>query len=883
MENTNCSLHSPKSPIGMIFISLFFSLLFIPDIAHALPVECPRPGFGIEINGTSESLPLGCIITTNNPNREGILIKSTGGNAASLLFGNPESDTSSITTTNKNADGLSAEGNSTVEMFNTNITVSGNDSIGLNIQVNSHGEGPQVLFENGSVTTFGNNGHGALVEGAGILNINNSIIDANGNNANGLMINSAGYLNAAHTHIIARSDNTAGAMITGGLLTLSDSTVDAYGANAPSIQLTPSLLPLPIVQARNTVLNSMSGPTLLANGNGISTILFDGVVNNSGAGVLLNATSGSNIVNFAASNSRLSGDVIVSGLNTANMAFINNTEYTGAMNTRGMPNSLNIFIDNTSIWNVTENSVVDNLINHGDIVFAPPTPAKRGFTTITVNGNYFANSGLLVNTVLEGDHSPSDQLIINGGFAFGTTHITVESVAGEGALTLQNGILLVSAINGGVTGSSAFLTESDIETGIFTYSLFSGGVDGTQPHDWFLRSTVPIDILPPTPVPPSEITSEILTKLNLPPNSLRPGLIPNIRPVVSLYTAIPSVGLKYTQTVIDSMHHRLYELYPMLMDSANTMNNTNSTNAGYSAGDGHLNTTNSESYMNGGWIRVIGNDGKQKNGTIFKHGPNFHVSSGALEAGIDIYQNIELCGAADFVGPFTAFGHSKGKVKDAFNRNAGNINYDNYALGLYWTHFAKCGLYLDAIALGSYDKVYAFNYRPGSFGLKTKGGHYGASLELGYPIDLDFNSNSGFQLTPEAQISYQKLNLKRTQGDLVAIRFKNADSTQGRLGLRVMQNLTNTDIVDNNGCNLIWWLRASGLREFQGNSTTQFTSFLIPFNSNLKGNWVEGEMGISARILCSTFLYVMVTRQQGITRHGSYSNSARLGFNINVS
>ena len=47
----------------------------------------------------------------------------------------------------------------------------------------------------------------------------------------------------------------------------------------------------------------------------------------------------------------------------------------------------------------------------------------------------------------------------------------------------------MSAINGGTTAPGAFMLAGEARAGAFDYDLFHGGVAGSSPNDWFLRST----------------------------------------------------------------------------------------------------------------------------------------------------------------------------------------------------------------------------------------------------------------------------------------------------------------------------------------------------------------------------------------------------------
>ena len=127
-----------------------------------------------------------------------------------------------------------------------------------------------------------------------------------------------------------------------------------------------------------------------------------------------------------------------------------------------------------------------NVTNAGTIVTSGTGPG----TTLTSN-NYVGDGGnLALNTFLGADNSPSDRLVINGGTATGSTSILINNVGGPGAQTTSNGIMVVNAINGATTAPGAFtLDNPELRAGALDYRLFHGGLNGSDPNDWFLRST----------------------------------------------------------------------------------------------------------------------------------------------------------------------------------------------------------------------------------------------------------------------------------------------------------------------------------------------------------------------------------------------------------
>jgi outer membrane autotransporter protein len=118
--------------------------------------------------------------------------------------------------------------------------------------------------------------------------------------------------------------------------------------------------------------------------------------------------------------------------------------------------------------------------------------------------NYAGTGGEInLNTYLGADGSPSDRLIISGGTAMGATSLMIHNTTGPGAETTGNGILVVNAINSGTTAPGAFtLDNPELRGGAFDYRLYRGGLNGSDPNDWFLRSSFIVPPVPPGPVDP---------------------------------------------------------------------------------------------------------------------------------------------------------------------------------------------------------------------------------------------------------------------------------------------------------------------------------------------------------------------------------------------
>ncbi len=120
--------------------------------------------------------------------------------------------------------------------------------------------------------------------------------------------------------------------------------------------------------------------------------------------------------------------------------------------------------------------------------------------TFTIAGNYTGDGGmLLLQTELGDDSSASDKLVISDGSASGSTSISVINVGGAGASTVQDGIMVVEAVNGATTESDAFALNGPVAAGAFEYFLFQGGVTAGTDENWYLRST----LVAPRPPPPT--------------------------------------------------------------------------------------------------------------------------------------------------------------------------------------------------------------------------------------------------------------------------------------------------------------------------------------------------------------------------------------------
>ena len=182
--------------------------------------------------------------------------------------------------------------------------------------------------------------------------------------------------------------------------------------------------------------------------------------------------------------------------------------------------------------------------------------------------NYTGQGGTIaLSAYLGDDSSPSDRLVINGGTASGTTTLRVINAGGPGALTTANGIPVIQAINGATTDVDAFTLTGEVRGGLFDYRPYQGGLAGSAPDNWFLRSEfnapgTPIEPgVPPVtpgqpPLLPGQPESPVLPA-DPPPAVLPPGVYPIIGPEIATYSVLQPIARQMGLTTLGTMHERI--------------------------------------------------------------------------------------------------------------------------------------------------------------------------------------------------------------------------------------------------------------------------------------------------------------------------------------
>jgi outer membrane autotransporter protein len=435
-------------------------------------------------------------------------------------------------------------------------------------------------------------------------------------------------------------------------------------------------------------------------------------------------------------------------------------------------------------------TVFNTVTNAGTVAPGFDLP-ESVFGTLTVNNYVGAGGSLALRTFLGGDGSPSDLLTINGGTATGSTSVRITNVGGPGAETTSNGILVVNAINNATTAPGAFmLAPGELRAGAFDYRLFQGGLNGSDPNDWFLRSTFngpgPPEAIGPSP----------------PPSVLPPGFFPIIGPELATDGVVQPIARQMGLQTLGTLHQRIGDTL--------TLANTDGEGAGVARSD---------------WARFFG-QGIDNRYDAFAD-PRANGWMGGFQGGVDLLRSSFLPGHRDVAGVYIAFANSdinvNGLVTNAAATNyvqtrTGTLGLNGYSAGGYWTHYGPTGWYLDLVLQGTY---YNGNAITQFANLPINGSGFISSLEGGYPIPLPLGPR--FVLEPQAQIIWQQVSFNQANDGLGPVGLGTTSGPTGRVGLRGMWTIDGY-----NG--QVWqpYVRANLWRDWGAEATTLFGIDPVP-------------------------------------------------------
>ncbi|HKN02919.1 MAG TPA: autotransporter outer membrane beta-barrel domain-containing protein [Buttiauxella sp.] len=824
-------------------------------------------GSGISVAKSTAVISQTHINTSGNDNAMGIVanigatVKVTGGSVTTSGNGSPVQsnltfphalasrgaeatltvDSTPLVTKGSQAYGAVADDGGSIVLNHLSVKTHGKDSIGLYAGIGALKPGSVGLTATKiSVVTQGDNATGAFVgrkykaENAEMM-LEEVALATHGDNSRGLWAEAGAGLTAKNAAVTTDGTLSHGILASNGGRVQADNVVaTTHGENAAALAVQGSQTWAGQANLIYTTLSSEHGHGIQTTGyaeidmqNSLVTGESQWLQVNNGAGNLL----GNAHIN-------LSGSIATGAALTEENAYSD------------------VSLNNTSLWFLTGNSVLSQLTNNQSLInFSAPENSQ--YKTLMVN-NYHGNNGTIaLNTHLHSDNSPSDQLVVNGGHADGSTSLKITNTDGSGALTHGNGIKVVDAISGATTEKEAFSLLTKVKAGPYEYSLYRSSVDGSNEEAWYLRShkQLPgiiedseLPELPPSPPvaeppvakppvaeppvaeppvakppvaePPVAEPPVDNLKPEAPATPQQPITVPNYRAETSLYQEIPQQALQYSRMLVDSLHERTGEQF------ASVEKITEATESPHMS-----------------WGRVI-----FKNGKSDFDGPQSRFSLSAIQLGLDLYRESKDEGSSNFAGVLGNIGKMNSKVTHTDSEFAGRNTLKSWGLGGYWTHFTPEGSYLDAVA--QYNRLYMESNPTDLSPMKTKGYGLSASLEAGYPWQPDADVQRFIE--PQVQLIYSKVKLDNTHDEASAVKFGNADSLTGRLSLRIHQTWHHDDEqkVKEERTRTTAWVRPGILHEFRGETKTAFSSQQddIPFTTNSAGTWGQLNAGVDHQI-----------------------------------
>lgn len=402
---------------------------------------------------------------------------------------------------------------------------------------------------------------------------------------------------------------------------------------------------------------------------------------------------------------------------------------------------------------------VGNTKNAGIIAPGKTPEGAQGYLssigTLTVKGDYTGENGVLsLDTVLGGDTSRTDRLVVTGDTS-GQTTVLVKNIGGEGAQT-ANGIEVISV--GGksegqftLLGNYTFNGNQAVVGGAYAYQLYQGGLVNPADGNWYLRS----ELIPDKPlyqagVPVYEVYPQFLLGLN------------------GLSTLQQRVGRRYWN---DDGNR-------VVAEGADVVGSP------YAAPQ----EAGSVVDRNGVWGRIEGSYSKVKPQTSTSNA-NYTFDSFRMQAGIDgmlaEYETGKL------IGGITAhYVHGSARIRATYENNTisatyggGDISTDGYGFGGTLSWYGENGFYLDGQAQATwYDSD--LSSRLAGTGLTSGNNGFGHafSIEGGQRIAMDQN----WTITPQGQLIYSHVSFDSFDDVFGAhVRLDRGSSLQGRMGLAV--------------------------------------------------------------------------------------------------
>lgn len=661
------------------------------------------------------------------------------------------------------ASGVVASSGSKATLLNTEVSTTGYWADGLDVE----GDGSAMQMMGGTVHTHGDQSKGAAVYGGdNHLSLQQVRVQTDGNAAQGLAARGAG----SSIQVLDSSVTTLGIAshgldaIDGALVQATGTQVTTQGAGAYAAQATNGAR----IELHGGALHAAASAGL---GLDAATLrASDGTRIEGGNGRLAEfASDSANTVSFdrnvvALGDIRFSDAAIDRDGNgsldrTSTLSLDHDSYWKGATDAVG-----DLSLANGSRWDVTGDSQIGTLAIANATLAFDHTDGQ--YKTVTVDGNFHADNGLLaMNTALGDDTSPTDRLHVRGDTS-GTARIAVNNIGGPGALT-HDGIQLVQ-----VDGVSAgeYQLQGRAVGGAYEYFLHQGGRTDPTDGDWYLRSQLPvapIDECLANPQNPACLDPEVPAPVE--------------RPEGGVYLANQAAAVGMFDL---TMHERVGE--PNLAERQKN-------------GD----------MMGGVWARVTSDHTRGRIDDQLTHQGRQNL----LQVGADLTR----WGREDrgVVGVMVGSGEATERVLSPVTGYAAEGRVKGRAAGIYgsWLRDAANdgGLYVDSWAQFA-------RFRNTTQGDALQAERYDsrsttASVETGYAFNVHRGSASAMYLEPQAQVIWSDYRMDgghHVETNGTQVREANAGGVRTRVGVRLFGHTTMEGINRVQPFAAVNWLRNHG-------------------------------------------------------------------------
>lgn len=738
-------------------------------------------------------------ITTFAEEAEGIFVQADN-SAASRIDNDSIINLSggTVTTKGNSAVGLLAQsdplskGNVTINQSGGSISTSGTgdfDQLSHGILAEATGSGNSSINQSGgTVTTTGNGSHGLYGYSiSGDVNVSQgpmASVQTSGENASAIVAQAVSpeqryTINAAGTLIggssqgagIKTSTQANGSVDLGATANVSAASGIAIldGSGNSTINSAGTINGDILTNAGDDQLNLLAGSTtsgkiVLGMGADRATIVTDADISavsifDGGDGVYDNLNGGGDTLTFAGGERDIAADTLQNWETVVLDAGTRIKFGASGLTVGGSDDAIErglIINPGATVRTTQSNFAVTGDVNNRGTIDLQNNSAGDRFVVATnpdgASGNYRGqDSSLKIDSVLGGDNSLTDKLVIQGNSA-GNTALSVNNLGGTGAQT-HNGIEVVE-----VTGTSngVFALNGDIVTKDNQQAVVAGAYAYTlqkaETGDWYLSSAIetatpdaPVDpAMPAVPVIPSE---------------------PRYSPAAALYQ-------QYGQALLDmnslpTMQQRVGNRYWHAASGAAQTSTTSSM-------DGE------QTYIENGasWARVEGTYQRNRPnaGTI---DADSETNRWKMQAGLDALLNEDELGNKLIGGVTAHYGTSDSQVESFFGD--GNIDSRGYGAGLTLTWLQENGFYVDSQASATWYKTdIDSDETDARLTSDNDGFGYAFSVESGKQLEL----NKTLTLTPQAQLIYSRVDFDSLTDEFnTRTSLDSADSLRSRIGV----------------------------------------------------------------------------------------------------